>query len=124
LAQPGLRTTDEMFGKAQDDNATWTWILRGLGLLGMFIAFSMLFSPVKLLAGYIPVLGTLVSGAVGLVAAAATAILGPRVIALAWFAYRPLVSVIVLAVGLVVAFGFRMLRQRKQAAMRPALQTA
>ena len=117
LAQSGTKTTDEMFEKAQDDNATLTWIFRAVGLLVLFIGFSALFAPVTLLASYIPILGSLVSGAVGLVAAAATAIVGPSVIAIAWFAYRPLVSVIVLAIGAAIAFGFRQLRLRRQAGM-------
>jgi hypothetical protein len=119
LAQSGLRTPDEMFEKAQDDNSTWTWILRGAGLLGLFIAFSMLFSPVKLLAGYVPVLGSLVSGATSLIAGAATMIVGPVVIALAWFAYRPLVSIIVLVIGLGLAAAFVMLRRKKLASAAP-----
>lgn len=116
LAELGTKTTDEMFETAQNDNTVLTWILRAVGLLVMFIGFSALFAPVTLLASYVPVLGSLVSGAVGLVAGAATAILGPLVIAVAWFAYRPLVSVIVLAIGAALAFGFRTLRQKKQAA--------
>ncbi len=124
LAQTGLKTPDEMFGAAQDANVTTTWVLRVVGLLGMFIAFSLLFSPVKLLASYIPILGSLVSGATSLVAGAATAIVGPLVIAIAWFAYRPLVSVVVLAIGVAVALGFRMLRQRKQATRLSQVQSA
>lgn len=117
LAANGTRTTDEMFETAQQDNAILTWILRVVGLVVMFIGFSSLFAPVTLLASYVPLLGSLVGGAVGLVAAAATAVLGPTVIAVAWFAYRPLVSIIVLAIGIGLAFGFRTLRQRRQAAM-------
>lgn len=120
LAQTGTKTTDEMFEKAQDDNATLTWILRGVGLLVLFIGFSALFAPVSLLASYVPILGSLVSGAVGLVAAAATAIVGPGVIAIAWFAYRPLVSIVVLAIGAAAAFGFRQLRLRRQAGLARA----
>jgi hypothetical protein len=124
LAERGMRSIDEMFGKAQDDNANLTWLIRGLGLLGLFIGFSMLFSPVKLLASYVPLLGALVSGATSLVAAAATALLGPLVIALAWFTYRPLVSLAVIAAGLAAAFGFRLLRQRRQAPPQPQAQPA
>lgn len=116
LAENGTKTTDEMFETAQHDNTVLTWILRAVGLLVMFIGFSALFAPVTLLASYVPILGSLVSGAVGLVAGAATALLGPSVIAIAWFAYRPLISILVLAAGLAVAYGFRTLRQRRQAA--------
>jgi hypothetical protein len=124
LAQTGHRSPEEMFGQAQDANAATTWLLRALGLFAMFIAFNMLFSPVKLLASYVPVLGNLVSGATSLVAAAATALVGPLVIAIAWFAYRPFVSGAVLAVGIALAFGFRVLRQRKQAGGASRMQPA
>jgi hypothetical protein len=120
LAAHGTRTTDEMFETAQQDNTVLTWILRGVGLLVMFIGFSSLFAPVTLLASYVPILGSLVSGAVGLVAGAAMALLGTTVIAVAWFAYRPLVSIAVLAIGIALAFGFRTLRQRRQAAAAAA----
>ena len=119
LAQSGLRTPDEMFDKAQDDNSLWTWILRGAGLLGLFVALSMLFSPVRLLAGYVPVLGSLVSGATSLIAGAATMVIGPVVIALAWFAYRPLVSGVVLGIGLALAAGIISLRRRRLGRVAP-----
>ncbi len=114
LAGTGILSSDALFQKAQDDNRILTWILRAVGLLVLFIGFSSLFAPVNLLASYIPVLGSLVSGAIGLVAAAATAMVGTAVIAVAWFAYRPVVSIIVLVVGAAAAYGFRQLRLRRQ----------
>jgi hypothetical protein len=114
LAQSGTKTPDEMFKSAQDDNATMTWILRVVGLVVLFIGFVSLFAPVNLLASYIPILGSLVSGAVSLVAAAATALVGPVVIAIAWLAYRPVVSVVVFGIGVALALLFRQMRLRKQ----------
>lgn len=123
LAGLGMQSSDDLFQKAQDDNRVLTWILRGVGLLMLFIGFSSLFAPVTLLANYIPILGSLVSGAVSLVAAAATAIVGPLVIAIAWFAYRPILSAVVLALGFGIAFLFRQWRIRRQQA-RQASQLA
>ena len=42
----------------------------------------------------------------------------PLVIAIAWLWYRPLVSIIVIAIGMAVAFGLKMLARRKVAAAR------
>jgi hypothetical protein len=39
-------------------------------------------------------------------------------IAIAWFWYRPLVSIIVIAVGITVAFSLKILARRKAAAAR------
>lgn len=118
LAGLGIQTSDELFATAHEENRVLTWILRGVGLLVLFIGFSSLFAPVNLLASYIPILGSLVSGAVTIVAAAATAIVGPLVIAIAWFAYRPLLSVAVLAVGIGFAFLFRQWRIKRQQALQ------
>ena len=49
-------------------------------------------------------------------AAAATAIVGTTVIAIAWFAYRPIVSLVVLALGFGIAYLFRQWRIKRQQA--------
>ncbi len=103
LEQKGLRGLDKMFEQAQDANASLTWIFRGRGLVGVFIAFNMLFWPVKLLAGFVPVLGNLDSGATSHIAGASMMAVGPLVIAVAWFTYPSLISIIVLGLGLTAA---------------------
>jgi len=115
LAGQGMQSSDDLFRKAKDDNRALTWILRAVGLVVMLIGFSALFAPVNLLASYVPILGSLVSGAIFLVALAATALVGTSVIAVAWFFYRPLLSLALIAVGLAIAFGLRQIRIRKQA---------
>lgn len=119
LAGHGVQSADDLFRKAQDDNRTLTWILRAVGLVVMLIGFSALFAPVNLLASYVPILGSLVSGAIFLVALAATALVGTSVIAIAWFFYRPLLSLALIAAGIAIAFGLRQLRLRKQAGLAP-----
>ena len=47
-----------------------------------------------------------------------TAIVAPVVIAMAWFWYRPLVSVAVLAVGFVLAYGFKRWASQRAAARK------
>ena len=49
-----------------------------------------------------------------------TAIVAPIVIAIAWFWYRPLVSVVVLAIGLALAYGFKRWASQRAAAQRAA----
>ena len=116
LAGLGAKSSDELFQTAQEENTTLTWIFRGVGLLVLVIGFSALFSPINLLASYVPILGSLVSGGIFLVAAAATAIVGTTVIAIAWFAYRPIVSLVVLALGFGIAYLFRQWRIKRQQA--------
>ncbi len=68
----------------------------------------------KLLASFIPVLGSLVSGATALIGATAISIMGSLVIALAWFADRPMISIVVMALGFAIAFGFRSMRLKRK----------
>lgn len=115
LAAPGIRSADQLVAKGQDDNKLLTMILRVVGLVVLLIGFLLLFAPVNLLANYVPILGSLVSGATFLVALAATLVVGPSVIALAWLAYRPLLALAIVAVSLLAGFGLVRLRRRKQA---------
>ena len=112
LGYPGLLSADQVIAKGQNDNALMTWILRVAGLLGLLFGFWMLFMPVNLLASYVPLLGSLVSGATFVVAAAATIVVGPTVIAIAWLAYRPLFSLSLIVVACMAGFGLYLWRGR------------
>ena len=63
-------------------------------------------------------IGSILSAGAGIVSLVLTAILAPLVIAIAWFWYRPLVSVAVLAGGLVLAYGFRRMASQRAATRR------
>ncbi|HRD76836.1 MAG TPA: TMEM43 family protein, partial [Hyphomicrobiaceae bacterium] len=104
MVETGLKPADEMFKGAQRSNTILTWVIRAVAVLVMWIGFSMLFGPFVVLADVIPFLGSLVGIGAGLAAAVATLVVAPVSIAIAWFAYRPIVSAIVLGVGLVLAF--------------------
>jgi hypothetical protein len=111
----------DMFKEAQADNRFWTWIIRAGGALLMFIGFALLMGPIGVLADVIPILGDVVRVGTGLTALMLTAVLAPIVIAVSWFWYRPLVAVIVLVVGAVLAYGaIHWARARKPAAKAAA----
>ena len=94
----------QIFADAQRDNRILTWILRGVGLLVMFIGFSMLAGPIVALGDIIPFIGDLLGLGAMFLGLVMTALVGPAVIAVAWFWYRPVVSVVVIALGLGAAF--------------------
>jgi hypothetical protein len=54
-----------------------------------------------------------------LVSLIATAVVAPVVIAVAWFFYRPVVSVVVLAIGFAAAYGFKHLAGRRKSVAGP-----
>lgn len=112
LGYAGLLSADQVIAKGQADNALTTWILRVIGLVGLLLGFYMVFAPINLIASYVPLLGSLVSGATFVVALAATIVVGPSVIALAWLAYRPLFSLGLVAVAVAIAIGLYAWRGR------------
>jgi hypothetical protein len=81
----------------------------------------MILSPLVVVADVIPLVGDILGAGASLISFMATAVLAPLVIAIAWLWYRPLVSLIVIAVGAAVAFGLRMLRgSQKSTPRQPA----
>lgn len=119
LSQAGIVGAAEMFDAAQSENTLITWLIRFGGLIGLYIGFSLSFSILGVIADVIPFVGSIVRFGTGLIAFALTLIIGPTVIALAWFAYRPLLSLGLIAGGIVLAIAVLKLRGSKSAAATP-----
>lgn len=115
FVKPGSIDAAAIFSQAQAENRMLTWIIRAVGLVVMGIAFMLVLSPLVALADIIPPLGSLLGFGTAILAFLATAIVGPLVIAIAWFWYRPIVSIIVLAVGLAVAVATGRFAPRRKA---------
>lgn len=113
LAEPGTLSAEALIARGHEDNRVMTWILRIAGMVVLLIGFGLFFAPVNLLASLVPLLGSLVAGATFLIALAATLLVGPTVIALAWLAYRPLLALGIIAAALLVAGGLFALRRRR-----------
>lgn len=116
LLDTGIVGPSEMFQRAQDANMLMTWLLRGLGLLLMFIGFSLVFQILVILAKVIPPLATVLSWGTGLIAFVGTLLVGGVVIAIAWFAARPLLSLAILVV-VVAVIGFFWYKKREKLAV-------
>jgi hypothetical protein len=90
----------EMLKQAESVNAAVTWALRVFGFLLLWIAISMVFSPLVTFADVIPLFGSILGAGVGFFSFVVAGIIALVVIAFAWFAYRPLMSVLLLGAGL------------------------
>ena len=119
FARNGRVSAQTIFKEEFDANATLTWILRGVGLVLMFIGFTMFMGLIATLAKVIPMLGSLASGVTSIVAGIFTLILGSFVIALAWFSSRPIMSLIIIAVGVGIAFALGIFGKKKQTGFAP-----
>lgn len=103
MVEDGAVPADKMFADAQSANMVLTWVLRVVGLVLLAIAFGMLLAPLGVAADVIPPLGSLLRMGTGIVAMLLAAVVGSATIAIAWFWYRPVLSLIIIAIGVAVA---------------------
>lgn len=103
FVRSGKVSAENIFKSELESNSILTWILRGVGLTLMFMGFSMMMGILSTLAKVIPFLGSLVGGVTGIIAGVLTLVVGSIVIALAWLSSRPLLSLGILVVGIIIA---------------------
>ena len=103
MVSSGTLDALEMFAEAESANTMLTWILRVVGLVALLIAFNLLFAPLGVVGDVVPFVGRIVRMGTGLVAFALAVLTGSIVIAIAWFWYRPLLSLIIIAIGVAIA---------------------
>ncbi|MBC7313652.1 MAG: TMEM43 family protein [Rhizobium sp.] len=117
LSAAGKASAAEMFDTAQAENTMIMWLIRLGGMIGLMVGFSLFFSILGVIADVVPLAGSLVRFGTGMIAFVLTVLVGPLVIAIGWFAYRPLLSIGLLLAGGLIAFAVVWLRRR--AAGRP-----
>ena len=119
LVSAGIKDANEMFKAAEAANAMMTWILRLVGFIAMAVGISMIFKPLVTLADVLPLLGDLLGLGINFFSAIIAFVLSFITIAIAWFFYRPILSIvlILIAVGAVVGFKYY---KKMQAEKNPA----
>lgn len=116
MVESGTVSAQQMFDDAQASNTVVTWIVRAVGLVLMIVGFALVLSPLGVLGDVIPFVGSMIRMGTGIVAAVLGILLGSVTIAVAWFFYRPLTALVVLAIGFAVAFALTRLGKKKAAA--------
>lgn len=98
---PGTVDAQGMITSAKASNNSLTWILRIVGLVAVFIGFTLIFKPLSVLADVIPFIGDIVEMGTGILAILLTIPLVTIVIGIAWIYYRPIIGIplVVIAVG-------------------------
>jgi len=120
MVETGNVPAEQMFADAATGNTVLTWVLRLVGLVLLVVAFALLLAPLGVIGDFIPLLGRVVRMGTGLVGFVGAALVGSLVIAVAWFWYRPLLSLIVIAVGVGVAALLMRFGRRRAAGGSPA----
>ena len=115
LQQDGIKDKAEMLDTFKQSNKIFTIILRVAGWFIMFIGLSMLINPLVVLFKVVPFLEKFVGAITGGVIFLISLVLSLLTIAIAWLAYRPLLSIGLLIVvgGLVFVLKNKFLATKK-----------
>ena len=82
-----------MINDIESANKTMKWIFRLLGTFLIVIGVSGILGPITTLIGYIPFLGKIVNSMIGVVSFLIGLVISLIVIAISWFAARPIVAI-------------------------------
>jgi hypothetical protein len=110
----GTVSADNMVGRMEHENTILTWVLRGVGFVVMAIGIGLCFNPLAVLADVLPFVGSLLGAGVAFFAIVMAAFLSMVTIGVAWFAYRPMLSVGLFVVAAVIVLGGRRLFKRNK----------
>ena len=120
LVARGNQTAAAMFKSAQDANVMLTWAIRVGGIIALMIGFGMIMAPIGVLADVIPFLGSIARLGTGIVGFVLAIVVGFITIAIAWFAVRPILSLILLAIAAGVFVLFAIYGKKKDKARAAA----
>jgi hypothetical protein len=124
MVDTGQVPADKMFAEAIGANTLITWLLRAAGLLLLTIGFALFLSPIGVILDVIPFLGSMARMGTGIIAFFLAILVGTTTIAIAWFWYRPVLAVGILAAGVIAAAAVYYLgRSRKPVAPMAAPST-
>lgn len=87
-----------MINSIESANNTMKWIYRVLGTLLIIIGVNSILGPLTTIIGYIPFLGKIVNSMIGVVSFLIGLSIALIVIAISWFAARPIISIVLIAV--------------------------
>ena len=115
LLADGLLESTEMVKILNDQNNATKWMFRLIGTIMVIMAVTMIISPLTKLLGYIPLLGNVVNSVLFFITALLGFALSLLVIAIAWFRYRPVLSLILVIIIAAAIVLVEILAKKKKA---------
>ena len=108
----GTHSGQDMINTIKKENKIIKWLLRAFGILACVIGFATILKPISAITSYVPLLGSIVGGAVGIISFVLGLSIGLVVIAIAWVRFRPVLGFSLLAV-VIALIVFLILRGKK-----------
>jgi hypothetical protein len=119
---PGILSADAMFEQMVRENTIMTWALRIGGVLMMVIGFGLILKPIRVTFDVLPILGSIAGAGIGVISLVLGLVLSLTTIALAWLFYRPLLSIVLIAVCVgIVYLARKRVTNADQASAKPAM---
>ena len=103
----------QMFKEAIEGNTILTWVLRLVGFIMLFIGFKLILSPIATVGSVLPLFGNILSFGTGIISFVLAAAIALIIIAIAWFIFRPILSIILIAAAIGIFFGVKYLKKKK-----------
>lgn len=120
----GTQSAEAMFEDQQAANRSLTWILRGVGLVMMWMGGMLVTRPLRVVADVLPIAGRIVGAGLGFFSFALAMILATITIATAWVFYRPIIGIGVLVITGIFAVMLIMKLRKAKPAGSPLSATA
>lgn len=111
----GNVSAEEMFQGAIAGNQLTTWLARVFGFLLMFMGLNTILGPLAIVASLVPLFARIIRFGTKLVAGLIAFILSLTTIAIAWLWYRPLVSIGLFLLIVVIVLAVQKLSAKKSA---------
>jgi Transmembrane protein 43 len=124
LVQDGTHTAEAMFAKALSDNAIFTWVMRVVGWVVMFLGIFLVFKPLVVFADVIPMFGTMLGAGIGIFSFLVSAALSFITIAVAWVFVRPVIGITMVVLAIGALFWLLKVGRRKKTARADAAAAA
>jgi len=99
VIKKGNLTIKEMFKMEHSANDILTYALRLVGLLLIFFGIKLLFKIFEVIEDIIPFVGTIIGYGMNIVSGVLAFVISFIVVGIAWFAYRPIMSLIFISVS-------------------------
>ncbi len=116
MIEPGDLTAAQMFDLAVSRNTMLTWGIRLGGTFGMFLGFAMALGSI---AAWVPIFRNVARGIATLISAVLAVAISVVVIAIGWFWYRPVLSLVLIGGAVAAVIGLRMFLRRREPAQPP-----
>jgi len=116
MIEPGDLTPAAMFDLAVSRNTMMTWGIRLGGTFGMFLGFAMALGSI---AAWVPIFRNVARGIATLISAVLAVAISVVVIAIGWFWYRPVFSLVLIGAAIAALIGLRVFLRRREPAQAP-----